>query len=94
MSDNAADGRYEPPAVRRVTPEELLTEAQQAVDAVFDTHRRVDARLDDLNTQLATMTEDLEKLEAQLTEAERKVQKASVVADLVKEAHEHPDQPE
>jgi chromosome segregation ATPase len=82
---------YEPPQVREQSVEEMLTEAQQAVDQTFEAYHRAEAKVGDLGAVLDSISQDLEALQEALTDAEHKVQRVAYVAK-VKGEHDE-DQP-
>jgi chromosome segregation ATPase len=73
---------YEAPEVHEQSVEEMLTEAQQAVDQTFEAYHRAEAKVGDLGALLDSISQDLEALQDALTEAERKVQKVTYVAKV------------
>jgi peptidoglycan hydrolase CwlO-like protein len=73
---------YEKPEVREQSVEEMLTEAQQAVEALCSQVRRFDSKVEDLMAATSNLTEELDELQAQQAEAERLVQKVTYVAQV------------
>jgi len=73
---------YETPEVREQSPEEMLAEAQQAVDQVFDRFNEVEAKVDDMTAAISHVTEELEELQTALSSAEAKVQRIAYVAKV------------
>lgn len=73
---------YEAPAVQEQSVEEMLTEAQSAVDKVMERFRKVEASLEDLEAVASTMGEEARDLAEELTRAEGLVQKVAYVAKV------------
>lgn len=73
---------YETPQVHEQSVEEMLSEAQGAVDEVFKEFRKVEAEVGDLEAVVSTLGERLEELDKAMAEAERLVQKVTYVAQV------------
>jgi chromosome segregation ATPase len=74
--------QYEKPEVETMSVEEMLTEAQAAVDTLFDRYHKTEAQLGDLEAVLSSVREQLDEIERLLTEAERAVQRITYVAKV------------
>ncbi len=73
---------YEKPEVREQSVEEMLSEAQNAVEDLCSRVRQFDAKVEDLTAATSTLAEELDELQAQQAEAERLVQKVTYVAQV------------
>lgn len=73
---------YEKPEVVEQSVEEMLTEAQTALDNAFDRLRKFEAMFEDLETVAMSLRDEAEGLATELTDAETLVQKVTYVAKV------------
>lgn len=73
---------YEKPEVVEQSVEEMLAEAQAAIDSVFERLRKFEANFADLETVAMALRDEAEGLATQLTDAERLVQRVTYVAEV------------
>ncbi len=81
---------YEKPEVQEQSVEEMLSEAQVALDGLSDKLRRAQDSLEDLEAVVSSLADDADKLSTELANAERLVQKVTYVAKVKGEQDEGP----
>ena len=84
MNDPWDKQGYQKPVVRRMSVEEMLTEAQTAVDGLFDRYHKAEANLGDQEEVLSAIRTELDGIEQALSKAERAVQRLTYVSKVSK----------
>lgn len=95
MNDPWDKQGYQKPVVRRMSVEEMLTEAQTAVDGLFDRYHKAEANLGDQEEVLSAIRTELDGIEQALSKAERAVQRLAYVTNTRRKqmAEQQPQRP-